>query len=173
MDDAHGVDDALGFVPDLAPGNAQDLIARQGEALVPQTVGLEGRSRAVDLTAVGFDDEVSIAPEEVRLDRSAWERERAVDQGPRKLRALTVRKEVRLESIAGAGVEWLVVGEKRAEAGDPAAAPAAADHLLQGADVQQTLNLGLLQDIREAMGRQDASEIQERPGDGRARDPVA
>jgi len=78
---ADGSNEALGFVSDLCPGDADDGPAGSRQALVPKSVLLECGDGSVDAPTIGFDDQAGVAPDEVRHQRNPFDEQVAVDLG--------------------------------------------------------------------------------------------
>jgi hypothetical protein len=98
------------FAFDLLPGAARDAPARQLEALLSPPVVLEGRVGVMKTTAVCFDDQPSISPEEIRLEEAVPHVKRDVDLGSRQPCARAHAQEQSLQLTAGSlgcGVELI------------------------------------------------------------------
>jgi hypothetical protein len=95
---AEGGDDAGWIVPDVVPHEPFDAVAGGPELAVAATVSPSCGAGAMELPAVGLDDEAMRRPEEVHLQPLAGsDLDALVDQGQRQAGALAERQEVSLQ----------------------------------------------------------------------------
>ncbi len=164
--------EAPGFAFDLGPGAVRDPPAGDFEPLGAAPVAVEGRRGVVELTAVGLDDQASVAPEEVRFQLSVAELQRHVDLGPRQTGPLAHAQEEPLQIAPRpprVGVELL---EQHPQPGDTTPPPTPLDQPAQGRVVEEAQHLGLGDRLAQLPDPHHPRQIEQRPLHRGAGDPV-
>jgi hypothetical protein len=154
----------------------QTLDAEPGVAELPILVAVAagGKGGAVGRPAVGLDDELVRRPEEVDLEPGAGQDLHVrVRHGLRHAGVGAEREEPALELLAREGCAEQLVAEDAAQRADAARAVDAGQHRGDGRDVEHLEPIGLLDRPLERRRPHDAGEVDERPGDRRARDAIS
>ena len=163
-------DYALGFVSNLAPGDADDRPAGGGETLISLSVLLEGRDRSVDAAAVSFDDESSIAPHEVGHHRDTIDDEVAVHLRP-KPASPEEPQELLLELLARLLVLRIMILDGKSKPSDPSSPLAPLQLLHDLSEIEDPLDFRLTHCIAERPEWLARGNVQQRPSEAGTRNP--
>src|SRR5262245_43561157 len=123
------------FSVDLLPGATGNSPACSLKTLLSTAVALESGIGVVIATTVCFDDQASVTPEEVGFQATTTDIEGHVDLGLGKAALAAHAKEQSLQLASGPLGLRVEFVEKEAEAGDPAAAPAASQQRTQSGQI--------------------------------------
>ena len=140
---------ALGFVDDLPPGDVDDGPAGNGQPLIALSILLEGRDRAMHTTAVGFDDEPSVAPHEVGHHRDTVDHHMAVHLCRSEAGSLEQPEELLLEPAPRLLFLRIVIRDSQPETSDSSSSLAPLQQLDQAGQIEDTFDFGLIHRVPE------------------------
>jgi hypothetical protein len=161
-----------GFVLDLPPGAVGHTPAGKLQALFPATVVEECHVGVVELAAVGFDDQRSVAPEEVGLEIVAADSKGHIDLRSRQLGPGAHSQELALHVTAGPPRLRVDFIKHHSQPSDATAASAALDQRPDRALVEHSLDLRLPDRLTQLPNRFDSGEIQQHSRHACAADSV-
>src|SRR3954447_8493445 len=143
---------------ELAPGDAHDPIAPEGELAISRAVALEALPRGVDGVAVQLDDDALVGPEGVGL---VWA-EGLVHRRPRQRVSLREVEERRFEVASDDGLTLLALGLEGASEGlAPLASRVPRDQGIEGEQAPEAADLRLVEGMLELLGGYDRGEVEE------------
>jgi hypothetical protein len=161
----------LWFVAELPPGTADHRPAGGSEELIALTVLLKCGDSAMHAATVSFDDQASIAPEEVRDHRDAIDNEVTVHLRRRQPRSPVEAEKPFLELATGQLFARIVEGDRSPQSPHPATAPAPGQQLVYSPKIELPLDFGLPDRMAKApIVRR--GEIEQRAGEAGAGDPI-
>ncbi len=136
--------------------------------LVAATVSLEGRRGEVGPTTVGFNDQTSLAPEKVRLDRHSLDKQGRVDVRWRQRRSLAKGHESSLQFLPGHLLAGIVMSDSEPQPryAPPTSAPA--EQLGHLPKIEDTFDFRLGHRIPQFALGHPRGKVEQRLGDARA-----
>jgi hypothetical protein len=155
---------------DLVPGGSRDAIPGGDEDLVPPPVSLEGNRGCVGLSAIRFDHEPVLGPEEVDGQSIVTESQGLVAVGSRQTpgqeagedEGLEIAADIRHRIVLGAPF----IGDAT-QGIDASPASRAVESHVQRAQVETSDYCGALDRPPQRVGSEDARQVDERAGRAR------
>jgi hypothetical protein len=151
--------DALRFLRDLAPAEAQHAPTRQGERRVADAIALERSWAAVERVAVDLDDETAAGPGEVRLESL----DTGVDVRMRQPRSPAQLQELLFEGATGGSRPPVPLGEQLSECRHSRTTRCPGDRPLESSGVEAAQGHRPDEALLERRDAHERREVDERP----------
>jgi hypothetical protein len=164
--------ETLGFVRDLMPSRVDHRPAGNGQPLISVAVLLESGDGAVDTTAIRFDDQTRVAPEEVRDHRDPVDNQMAVDLEWVKATPSEQPQELFLELAAGVLFSGIVKLDGQSKSRNPSSALASLQQLDDFDQIEDLLDFRLGYGVTKGAGRLGGSYVEQSPSETGARNPI-
>jgi len=157
---AERFEQALGFVGDLVPSDADDGPAGSSQPLIALSILLEGGDGAMDAAAVGFDDQAGIAPDKVRHQRNPFDEQVAVDLWRPKGASLEQPQELLLKLEPSLLFLRIVMSDRQSKASHPAPAPTSLQQFYDFGQIEDSLDFRLTDGEAQRGGRLGGGNIE-------------
>lgn len=157
-------------IDQLPPRAAHHSPPGQESSLVPPSIPLECSRGGVKFPSIGFDDQPTVSPDEVRLDLERSEVETGIDPGGRKAGATTECEETTLHLGPGSPCLRVELIHKHTQPRHSAAATTSCKERLHLAVVEDPQHLCLAERLPDLEDREHTGKIQEGAWHAGARD---
>jgi len=156
----------------LPPSDADDDPAGGSQPLIALSIALKSGGGAMDTSAVGFNDQTSVTPDEVRHKRDSLNEQVAIYLRPLEVASLEQAQKLLLELKARFSFLGIVVFDAKPEASDAALALAPLHELQDFGQIEDSLDFGLIDRIPKRRARLAGSNVKQSPSETGAGDPV-